>query len=457
MQKVRVHSLRQWMEYLKERGSLKEITREVDPKFELAAVGKKADTLCTPLFSKVKGYDMPVITGLASTRELFAELLGVSRDGLGEAFAIAQANPRNCVVIAPQDAPCREQIHDMVDLARLPIPVHHEKDGGSYITAGVLIAKDPETGERNLSIHRLQVQGPDQLGILILPRHLMHFYRKAEAMGQPLEIAVAVGLDPILMLASQAIVPPGFDECTIASALYGQPLKLVSGHSVNIDAPAEAEIVLEGRLVPGERAIEGPFGEYPRYYGPASPKPFIKLTAMTTRNDPIFQTIVAASMEHLLLGAIPREAGMLQAVRHAVPTAKAVHLTPGGACRYHAVISITKVNEGEAKNAMFAAFASSQEIKRVVVVDDDVDIFDPVDVEWAMATRMQAARDVFIVPGACGNLLDPSSDGGISDKMGIDATVPLSAEPFRFERIRIPGEKNLSLGDYISNFGAGEL
>lgn len=449
MRKVRANSLRQWMDHLKDRGLLKEISRKIDPKFELAAVGKKADTICTPLFSKVKGYDMPVICGLCSTRELFAEILGVSKDGLGDAFAAAQANPRDCVLADPKDAPCRERIIEKVDLTRLPIPVHHEKDAGSYITAGVLIAKDPETGARNLSIHRLQVQGPDQLGILILPRHLMHFYRKAEAMGKPLEVAIAIGLDPILMLASQAIVPLGFDEYTIASALYEEPLKLVKGHSVNIEAPANAEIVLEGVLVPGERAIEGPFGEYPKYYGPASPKPFIKVTAMTTRAQPIFQTIVAATMEHLLLGAIPREAGMLQAIRHAVPTARAVHLTPGGTCRYHAVIGIKKVNEGEAKNAMFAAFASSQEVKRVVVVDEDVDIFDPIDVEWAMATRMQAANDVFIVPRACGNLLDPSSDEGVSDKMGIDATVPLSAEPFRFERIRIPGETEIRLDDYI--------
>lgn len=451
MAKARASSLREWMGYLRERGLLKEISREVDPRFELAAVGKKADTLFAPLFSRVKGYDMPVVTGLASTRELFAELLGVARDGLGEAFMAAQNNPRDCVLMDPADAPCREVVYERADLSRLPIPVHHEKDAGSYITAGVLIAKDPESGARNLSIHRLQVQGPDQLGILILPRHLMHFYRKTEALGKPLEVAVAIGLDPILLLASQAIVPLGFDEYTIASALYDQPLRLAPGHTVDIEVPAEAEIVLEGRLMPGERAVEGPFGEYPKYYGPASPKPFIKLTAMTTRRNPVFQTIVAASLEHLLLGAIPREAGMLQAVRHAVPTARAVHLTPGGTCRYHAVIGIDKVNEGEAKNAMFAAFASSQEVKRVVVVDGDVDIFDPLDVEWAMATRMQAARDVFIVPRACGNLLDPSSDEGVSDKMGIDATVPLAAEPFRFERIRIPGEGEIDLDDYLGS------
>jgi 2,5-furandicarboxylate decarboxylase 1 len=295
----------------------------------------------------------------------------------------------------------------------------------------------------------LHVLGPNRLGILILPRHLNHFFRAAEAAGRPLEVAIAIGLDPILLLASQAIAPLGFDEYTIASALYDKPLELVKGDTVDIEVPAQAEIVLEGRLLPGVREIEGPFGEYPKYYGPASPKPVIELTAMTTRRNPIFQTIVAATMEHLLLGAIPRECGMLQVIRNAVPNVRAVHLTPGGTCRYHTVVSLDKQNEGEARNVMFAAFSSSQEIKRVVVVDKDVDIFDPIDVEWAMATRFQAGRDAVIVERALGNKLDPSSSDGLSDKLGIDATVPLDAPPGRFERIRIPGEDKIKLTEYI--------
>jgi len=151
----------------------------------------------------------------------------------------------------------------------------------------------------------------------------------------------------------------------------------------------------------------------------------------------------------MLLGAIPREGGMLQVIRGAVPNAKGVHLTPGGTCRYHVVVSIDKQNDGEPKNAMFAAFASSQEIKRVVVVDEDVDIFDPVDVEWAIATRFQAGKDTLIVERALGNKLDPSSNDGISDKMGIDATIPTGADPFRFEKIRIPGEESVKLEDYF--------
>jgi 2,5-furandicarboxylate decarboxylase 1 len=264
-----------------------------------------------------------------------------------------------------------------------------------------------------------------------------------------LDVAIAIGLDPILLLASQAITPLGVDECTIASALYKKPLELVKCETVDLEVPAHAEIVLEGRIMPNVREVEGPFGEYPKYYGPATPKPVLELTAVTTRKNPIYQTIVPATMEHMLLGSIPREGGLLQVIRNAVPNASAVHLTPGGTCRYHVVVSLDKQNDGEPKNVMFAAFSSSQEIKRVVVVDKDVDIFDPIDVEWAMATRCQAASDVVIVPRALGNKLDPSSDDGISDKMGIDATIPLNADPFRFERIRIPGEKTIRLEEYI--------
>jgi 2,5-furandicarboxylate decarboxylase 1 len=446
---VGIKSLRDWLKVLEGSGLLKTVSREVSLKHELAGVGKKADGHYAVLFNNVAGRKIPVVTGLASTREMFSKALDVPKEKLVEAVMEAQANPRDCVMINKSKAPVKEVVELEVDLSKLPIPIHHEKDGGAYITAGVLIAKDPVTGAGNLAIHRLHVLGPNRLGILILPRHLSHFYRAAEAAGKPLEVAIAIGVDPILLLASQAIAPLGFDEYTLASALYDQPLELVQGETVDLAVPAHAEIVLEGRLLPQVREMEGPFGEYPKYYGPASPKPVIELTAVTTRRNPIYHTIVPATMEHMLLGAIPREGGMLQVIKNAVPNVRAVHLTPGGTCRYHVVVSLDKQNEGEAKNVMLAAFSSSQEVKRVVVVDNDVDIFDPIDVEWAIATRFQAGRDVFVIERALGNKLDPSSDDGLSDKMGLDATVPLGADPFRFERIRISGEKDIALADYI--------
>lgn len=449
-------SLREWMNVLDQKGFLKHVTKEVKLEFELAAVGKKACgkyALCFdhPVGQNLpQGNKIPVVTALTGNRRMFAEAMGVTVSEMSEHFAAAQSNPIKPVTVDNSMAPVKEVITKDVNLYDLPIPVHHEKDNGQYITAGVVVAKNPVTGERNVSIHRLQVTDKNHLGVLLLPRHLMAFQRMAEKVGQPLEIAICIGLDPITLLSSQAIAPLDFDEFGIAGALYGQPMELVKGETVDVEYPAHAEIVLEGRILPNVRQPEGPFGEYPKYYGPQKDREVIELTCMVTRKKPIFQTIVPATDEHTMLGAVAREGGLLKIIQHAVPTAKAVHLTPGGTGRYHLVIQIEKKNAGEAKNAIFAALGSSQEIKHVVVVDTDVDIFDPVDVNWAIATRCQADRDVFIVSGACGNKLDPSTDDGLSAKMGIDATVPMKDKATdKFHRIQIPGEKEIDLDRYL--------
>ncbi len=432
---------------------LRTVSRQVDPVFELAAVGKKADGRFALCFDSVKGYNIPVVTGLGGNRELFARALGSDRAGTLSRFIQAQENPLGCRVVPGGDAPVKEnKILKGIDLLKfLPVPTHHARDAGPYLTAAMLIARDPETGARNVSIHRLQIKGPDKLGILILPRHLWHLFSKAEEKEEPLEVALVIGVHPLLLLASQAITRLGVDELEIAGALIGEPLKVVKCETVDLEVPFDAEIVLEGMLLPKVREKEGPFGEYPRYYGLESLKPVIQIKAITSRANPIYHTIIPATMEHLLLGAIPREAVMLQMIRQTAPGVVGVHLTPAGGCRYHAVIAIDKKHEGEGKNAIFAALASSSEVKHVVVVDSDIDIFDAEEVEWAIATRCQAGKDVFIVSNAMGNKLDPSSSDGISDKMGIDATIPLDAPPMRFEKISIPGLEKINLEDYIES------
>lgn len=446
------HSLRDWLRYLDEAGKLKRIKKEVNPVFEIAALGKQADGIYGLLFERVEGYSIPVVTGVIGERELFAAAMSTSLDKMLDKMASAVEHPAACRIISPSDAPVKEcVVKENIDLLKmLPIPTHHAKDSGPYITAAILIAKDPETGVRNVSIHRLQISGQNKLGILILPRHLWHFFAKAEQQGKPLDIALAIGVHPVILLASQATTRLGIDELEIASALLPEPLELVKCETVDLEAPAGAEIVIEGRLLPGAREVEGPFGEYPRYYGPAAPRPVVEVTAVTHRKLPIYHTIVPASREHFYLGGIAREAVLLQTIRQAVPTVKDVHLTEGGSCRYHVVISIEKRHKGEAKNAIFAAFTSSSEVKHVVVVDHDVNIFDPEEVEWAIATRCQAGQDVFVIKGAMGNKLDPSSDDGISDKMGIDATVPLHLPKERFEKISIPGYNDIKLEDYLA-------
>ncbi len=209
--------------------------------------------------------------------------------------------------------------------------------------------------------------------------------------------------------------------------------------------------MLEGQILPHVREPEGPFGEFPKYYGPRSDKEVVQITAVTHRNHPMFYTIVPAGYEHLLLGGIPREASLFQTIRQTVPTVRAVHMSAGGTCRYHAVVSIKKRNEGEAKNAIFAAFANSFDIKHVVVVDEDVDIFNMEEVEWAIATRFQADRDLVVVHGAQGSKLDPSTDEGTGAKMGLDCTIPLQSEPMRYLRVRIPGFEKIELEDYVNS------
>lgn len=449
-------SLREWMEVLEQDGALKHVKKEVNLEYELAAVGKKACGKYALIFDHPVGENLPadnqipVITGICGSRAMFAKSMGVTVDEMSKHFADAQAHPIAPVVVPDDEAPVKEVICKDVNLYDLPIPTHHEKDSGQYLTAGVVVAKDPVSGERNVSIHRLQLTDKNHLGVLLLPRHLMALQRAAEKAGRPLDIAICVGLDPVTLLSSQAIAALGFDEFGIAGALYGESMKLVKGETVDVEYPANAEFVLEGQILPNLRQPEGPFGEYPKYYGPRKDREVIVVNCICHRKNPIYQTIVPATDEHTMLGAVAREGGILQIVQHAVPSAKAVHLTPGGTGRYHLVIQIDKKNAGEAKNAIFAAMGSSQEIKHVIVVDTDVDIFDPVDVNWAIATRCQADRDVFIVPGACGNKLDPSSDDGLSAKMGIDATVPMKDKGTdKYLRIRIPGEKDVDLAAYL--------
>src|SRR5438105_5458865 len=267
----------------------------------------------------------------------------------------------------------------------------------------------------------------------------------AEEAGGDLPVAIVIGVDPLTLLASQAIAPLDFDELTIAGALHGAPLRVVKCLTNDIRVPAEAEIVLEGRLIPKLRAPEGPFGEFPQYYGERAERHVIEVTAMTQRRNALFHTIVGGGLEHLLLGAIPREATLLAHLRRSFPNVRDVHLARGGVCRYHLYVQIAKRQEGEAKNVMMGAFAGHYDVKHVIVVDEDVDIHNPAEVEWAVATRFQADRDLVIVRESQGSKLDPSTRDGVGAKMGLDATKPLAAPDMRFTRIRVPGEETLDL------------
>jgi 2,5-furandicarboxylate decarboxylase 1 len=443
-----IRALRDWLDHLAKQGRLAVLPPDIALKFDLAAYAKRLDGQRATLFPQPGGHAIPVVSGLVSDRGWMAEAMGVEPDEMLARFQEAALEPLPCRETTL--APVQEVVHRQVDLLKqLPLPTHNEHDGGPYISAGLMITRNPRTGKQNVTIHRCQVNGPDRLGVLLLPRHTHAFVQMAEEAGQPLDAAIVVGIDPLTLLASQAIVPMDQDELEIAGALQRRPLPVVKCLNSEIRVPAEAEIVIEGRFLPNVRELEGPFGEFPQYYGPRAKRHVMEVTAVTHRKDAIFHTIVGGGLEHLLLGAIPKEATLLAHLRRNFPNVLDVHLSPGGVMRYHLFVKIKKRQDGEAKNIMMGAFAGSFDLKQVVVVDDDVDIHNPTEVEWAMATRFQADRDLLIVGESQNSKLDPSTRDGVGAKMGIDATKPLSAPEMTFKRIRVPGEEKIDVAEVL--------
>lgn len=450
-------SLRAWLERLAGTGRLALAREGISLQHELAAIAKRLDGDRAVLFPKPDGRDtMPVISGILSARSWVAEAMGVSESELLTRYRSAAEQPTPWREVDRSQAPVQAVEHRDVDVrALLPVPTHSEHDSGPYITAGLVIARNPGTGAQNVSINRIQVNSPDRLVALILPRHLHAFHQAAEARGEALPVAVVIGVDPLTLLASQAIVPIDHDELEIAGALHGAPLDVVKCLSNDVRVPAHAEIVIEGRILPQERESEGPFGEFPKYYSAQAEREVIQVDRITHREKPLYHTIVPAEMEHLLLGGIAREATLLGHLQRSFPSVVDVHLAVGGVCRYHLYVRIRKTREGEPKNVIMAALGAHYDIKHVIVVDEDVNVHDPQDVEWAVATRFQADRDLVVVEGALGSQLDPSTtlnEGqGISAKMGLDATRPLQFEGFVFTRVRIPGEEDIDLDEVLQS------
>lgn len=439
--------LRGWLSHLESRDRLAIIRPGCKLKFEIAGIANRHDGLKATVFPRPGERDGVVVSGLLSARSWMAEALGVDDAGLLEHFQKAATEPVPWVEVT--GAPCQQVVYDDPDLMDLlPIPTHNEHDSGAYITAGLVIVRNPETGNQNVAIHRLQVQGPRQLGALLLPRHTLAFQQMAEASGQDLDVAIVIGSSPAALLASQAIAPQDQDELEIASALLGAPLEVAKCHGSDVRVPATSEIVIEGRFLANAREPEGPFGEFPQYYADRARRHVVAVDRVTTRTDPVYHTIVGGSREHLLLGGIPREATILANLRRNFPGVCDVHLSQGGVCRYHLYVAMKKRFEGEGKNVILGALAAHYDVKHVYVVDEDVNIHDPEQVEWAVATRFQADRDLVVVHGSQGSKLDPSTDeDGVGAKLGFDATIPLSAQEMTYMRIRVPGQDEIDLAN----------
>ncbi|KAF5434053.1 4-hydroxybenzoate decarboxylase, partial [Candidatus Methanophagaceae archaeon] len=326
-----------------------------------------------------------------------------------------------------QDSTTKEVIK-APDLSDLPILTHFRDDGGTYITAGIIVAE--LDGVRNASFHRMMVLDEKRLAVrLVPPRHLYKMHREAIESGENLKIGIAIGVNPLILLAAATRVPPG-KEFEYASALQKEPVELFTLD--NGVAVPHAEIAFAG-FIGEDRAKEGPFLDITGTYDKIREEPVITLTRMYHRKDPIYHAILPSGSEHKLLMGVPYEPLIFRAVER-VARVQNVLLTDGGCCYLHAVVQLKKMGEGEAKNAIIAAFAAHPSLKRVVVVDDDIDIFNMNEVEYAIATRVRWNEDVVLIPGVKGSSLDPSAKNALTTKVGIDATKEFGEEA-RYERV----------------------
>ena len=432
------------------------VNKPLSPRYEISALLTHLEKIKRfPLlfFEKVKGSNAPVVINAQASRRLMAIALDGKPEDLARKFGERQSKPIPPVEVT--EAPVQEvtKLGDEADLTEVPMLTHYDVNAAPYITAGVVVAADPDTGVRNTSYNRLMMAGKRELRIFMaIGRHLWTLHNKFERRDQPLPIAIVIGVHPLFSLGAQALTPADEDEYAVIGGMMNEPLRLVKAKTVPILVPADAEMIIEGKMLPHVRRTEGPFGEFTGHAVPQDERQVIEVTAITHRKNYIFQDIHAGYTEHKLMGAVPREAALLTAVRQSVPTVKNVCMPVSGNCRFHAYVSIAKRTPGQAKNAICAAFAADMLLKHVVIVDDDIDIFDEERVLWAISNRFQADRDLVVIANAQGSELDPSAGpGGVNAKMGLDATKPLEGFP---PELRVPEEvmKRIRLEDFLPRF-----
>lgn len=437
----------------------------INPDADLAGVYKQigaGGTVARPtrtgpamIFNNIQGYpDMRVLVGMMASRERVAALLGAPEAELGRHMGKAVKNHIAPVVVGQEKALCQEVVYRATDkdfdLRKiLPAPTNTPEDAGPYFCLGLVLGSDPETGHADVTIHRLCVQGKDEISIYFAPgRHIDAFRIKAEQAGKPLPVTVNMGLDPAILIGAcfeAPTTPLGFDELSVAGGLRGTAVELVPALTVNEKSIARAEIVIEGEILPDVRVVEDQntntghaMPEFPGYNGEANTAlPVIKVKAITMRKNAILQTLVGPGEEHTSLAGIPTEASLLNALDAALPgLVKNVYAHTAGGGKFLAIIQIQKrsaVDQGRERQAALVAFATYYELKQVVLVDEDVDIFDSNEVLWALTTRYQGDISTVFIPGVRCHPLDPSQrpefdpkilGKGISTKTIFDCTVP---------------------------------
>jgi 2,5-furandicarboxylate decarboxylase 1 len=442
------------LDRMAENGRLQAYTAPADPYLEIAGIMKKLDGGPALLFSQVNGHDVPVVGNLLSCQANVEAAFGIDFRGVREFIGRALGEPKPPVLV--EKAAAQEHVHTQnIDLGRMLPALHHTAaDGGRFVTAGIVIVKDPETGTYNASYHRLQLVGGNRTAVkLDFGRHLRLAWERAKAKGVPLPVVVCIGADLALHYTAATMgsqMPEHADELAVAGGLCGRPLPVVKAVTQDLIVPAETEIVLEGVMRTDDTVLEGPFGEFVGYLAPADQAPVFEVTAVTHRNKPIYHAINGYGRETIVLRKYVLEASLLKVLQSAVPIVTDAEMTAGGLHRFHAIVQVKKTgptHDGLQRNAIMASFGALKDLDMVIVVDEDIDIRDPLDVEYALATRMEASRDLITMPGARGHEYVRVSKGGIRTKLGIDATVPF-AEKARFARcefakVEVDG-KNLS-------------
>jgi UbiD family decarboxylase len=409
---------------------------EVSPRFEVSAIMKSLE--CDGrvlLFDNVHGYNTRVVAGVCGTRSRICTALGVKEDGLCQRLIEAWRSPKKPRIL--KDGAVKEIVEK--DLSKIPVLTHFERDAGPYITSGVVHAKSVDGTVENVSVHRLQVLDRNRLAIRLVPRHLFKLWRVAKEAGEDLEVSVSIGVHPSVMLAASSPVPFGVNEFEVANALMDNDLRLVECENVDAYAPADAELVLEGKISAKKEVVEGPFVDVTGTYDVQRKQPVLEIVSVMHREDYVYQGLLSSGAEHRLLMGLPHEVLIWDAVSKVVPKVCAVNLSVGGSGWLHAIISVEKQLDGDGKNALLAAFAAHPSLKHAVVVDSDVDVFDVSDVEWAIATRFQAGEDLVVINNVRGSTLDSSADQdtGSTSKMGVDATRPFGKPREKFERARV--------------------
>jgi UbiD family decarboxylase len=435
-------SLRNFLEEREKEVNFLHIKDQVSPRFEISSIIKAFDGGPILFFDKIKGHTTKVVANVCGTRERFCSALNVNAEGLYQRLVDAWRSPVPPKIV--KDGPVKEVV-EKPKLSKIPVLTHFEKDAGPYLTSAIIYARSSDRKIENVSIHRLLVLDDTHLTIRIVPRQLFKLWEMAKKERKDMEIAITLGLNPAVSLAAASPLPFGVSEFNVANTLLKNRLRLIKCENVDAYAPADAEMVLEGIMSVKKETLEGPLTDVTGTYDIKRSQPIIELVGMMHRKDSIYQALLPSGTEHKLLMGLPRETKIWETVAKVVPVVKAVNLTTGGCGWLHAIISIEKQKDGDGKNALMETFVAHPSLKHAVVVDTDINVFNPEEVEWAIATRFQADKDLIIIPNARGSTLDPSAnqETGLTTKLGVDATRPLSKSRSKFERAEIPANKQV--------------